>query len=181
MELSEAQRAALTAVVERHVGIAYARASRPSTKMAYRAQRTRLKALRDAWAAIDHDTQMHLLVAVRLMWEDDRDDAPVPDLYHAIGDLLDGMELSAHRPEELPGLNEVVLLLWSNWCAEQPPGEVPIGQAAQQAIGAEVAVLFGVPADDARRRVNTVLRGLDQQLRLPNREGYAPETLPVSP
>lgn len=126
MELTAAQRTELAAIRSQGEGDAYARAARPATKEGYRDARRHLQALRDAWEAVDHDTRMHLLVAVARMWEDD--DAPLPDLAPVIDELLGGMELPGHRPEDVPGLGRAVLLLWSAWRAGRPGGEVPIAR-----------------------------------------------------
>jgi len=172
MELTEDQRAELTAISAQGDGAAYARDARPITKDAYRERRQQLQALREAWNALDHDTRMHMAVAVAGMWDDDRDDAPLPDLTPVIDDLLSGMRLPGHRPEDVPGLGRAAVLLWAAWCAQQPGGDVPIDREAREAIGAEVASLFGITALEGERRAVAVLRSLDQRCQLPRRKGY---------
>lgn len=170
LTLTDAQRAELAAIRSQGEGDAYARAARPATKEGYRDARRRLQTLRDAWELVDHDTRLHLLVTVGRMWDDD--DAPLPDLAPVIDELLGGMELPGHRPEDVPGLGRATVLLWAAWCAGRPGGEVAIDRDARRAIGAEVAELFGIPIPEAERRVVAVLRSLDKRCELPRRKGY---------
>src|SRR6185437_14398752 len=142
MELTAAQRGELDLIRSEGQRDAYARDARPPTKPAYRETRRRLEALRDAWEAVDHDTRMQISLGVSRMWDDDSDEASLPDLAPVIDDLLAGMELPGHRPEDVPGVGQATALLWSAWCARRPAGEVPIDRDAREAIGAELAALF---------------------------------------
>lgn len=169
MELTIGQRQELTAIRLEGQGAAYRRDTRPMSKEAYRDKRKRLQALRAAWDAIDHDTRVQMLIAIARMWSDE---TPLPDLAPVIDDIMDGMELPDHRPEDIPGLGRATFLLWSAWCAGRPGGEVAIDREAREAIGAEVAALFGTTTPEAERRVTNVLRALDKNCELPARNGY---------
>lgn len=164
MGLTDKQRAELTAIREDALAIAphsYTRHARPAGgKEVFKAWSRKLDALGEAWAALDTDTQMQLLVTIVTQWTDDGSEG-VPDLSMIAGELKKGLALPQHREEDYPGLIAATKFLWGVWITDQP-GVVPIDQAAISAISTSIVPTFGLSHDDAKTRVENILRGWDK-------------------
>jgi hypothetical protein len=171
VELNDSERAALDAIRLEFDGARYRPADwevRPSTKDEYRVKRDKLGALKRAWAALDQDTQWHLVCGLNAMWVDEAKDQ-LPDIAPIVDGLLKDMAQPSGAPEQLVGLRRATALLWSAWCERQLVGDVPIGSAAVAEIGAAVSSLFDIDAAEAERRVRHALRSMEKDGRLPRR------------
>lgn len=164
MELTDKQREELETIRAKALGRKshpYTRDARPpGGKQAFKAWARKLDALGEAWAALDADTQMQLLVAIITQWADDHSPT-VPDLSLIARDLTSGLALPQHAEEDHPGLVAATKFLWRVWIAHQP-GVVPIGRPAVDAIATALAPIFDLPDADAQRRVEHILRGWDK-------------------
>lgn len=79
------------------------------------------------------------------------------------------MRLPSGRAEELPNLRSVVAALYAIWRRDQLPGTPRVAAKAVEAIAGEIAPLYGLSLDDARRRVKVALREIDEHSALPLR------------
>lgn len=171
MELTASERATLDAIRLEFQGARYRPSdweTRPRTKAEYRAKRDKLEALKKAWAALDRDTQWHLVCGLNAMWTDEAEDH-LPEIAPVVDRLLEDMKKPSGAPEQLPGLRRATALLWSAWCVRQLGGEVPIGSAAIAEIGATISPLFEIDATEAERRVRHALRDMEKEGSLPRR------------
>lgn len=171
MELTIAERAALDEIRLEFDGARYRPDDwemRPTAKVEYRAKREKLKALKRAWGALDHETQWYLVCGLNAMWTGVADDH-LPDVAPVVDGLLQEMTKPSGKPEEVVGLRRATVVLWSAWCAGQLGGAVPIGSAAVAEIGAAVSALFEIPVSEAQRRVEHSLREMEKNGTLPRR------------
>lgn len=171
VELTAAERAALDAIRLEFDGARLLPDSwetRPREKAQYRAKRDRLDALKKAWAALDQDTQWHLVCGLNAMWTGAAADH-LPDVAPVVDGLLERMKKSSGAPEQLVGLRRAAALLWSAWCRVQLGGIVPIDGAAVAEIGAAISALYEIPAAEAERRVRHSLREMEKDGTLPRR------------
>lgn len=159
MELTATQRADVAAIRDAAVAEAthsYTRHARPpGGREAFKAWGRKLDALGAAWADLDHDTQMHLLVKIVTQWTDD-DSEVVPDLSLIAHDLKKGLALPQHAEERQPGLMAATKYLWRVWVIDKPE---PINMSAgAKFISSELAPLFGVTESTISKRVESILR-----------------------
>lgn len=87
----------------------------------------------------------------------------------------EAMTLPPHGLEEVPNLRAVVRELYAIWRRDKPtwrrdqPGTPKVSKEAVTAIGAEIARRYGLPLEEAQRRVRVNLRELDARNDLPLR------------
>lgn len=171
MELTVEEGAALEAIRLEFLGARFRPVDfemRPPTKAEYRAKRDKLVMLKNAWRALDRDTQWHLVCGLNAMWTDEIEDF-LPDLGPVIDWVLDEMKKPSGAPEQILGLRRATSLLWSAWCARQLGGNVPISSASISEIAAEVSTLFSITVTEAERRVRHALRDMEKDGSLPRR------------
>lgn len=125
-------------------------------------KRERLRQLREAWAALDAETQQDVIGHVLREWDEYAHDRPLSDVGRIAGLLEKAMTRPENRAEEHPGLIEATKFLWRAWATDRP-GRVPIDRAAVTAIAAELATLFRVARGESERRVTTILREWDKR------------------